>query len=145
MRIVFGSDHAGFQLRRRLVAVAQAFGHEVIEVGAQSEAPFDYPIAADDACAKLLQGEADRAVLVCGTGIGMAIRANRHIGIRAANCTTPDMAKISRAHNHINVLCLGERTTSAEVAVQVFDVFLSAPEDKHERHVRRVGLLDRNV
>lgn len=143
MRLVFGSDHAGFALRKLLVAHAEKSGHTAQEVGAASEDPYDYPDAADELAPIILNGEADLGILVCGSGIGICIRANRHPGVRAANCWNEESARMARLHNHANVLCLGQRLTEAGLAPRILDAFLEGSEDHAERHERRVRELDR--
>ncbi len=143
MNIVFGSDHAGFAMREALRAFAAAAGHCAWSVGATSEAAYDYPDAADLGVADVLSGKAQRAVLVCGTGIGMSIRANRHPGIRAANCCNEAMAELARRHNHANVLCVGARVLDIPAAEAILARFLDTGEDTEARHVRRVEELDR--
>lgn len=145
MNIVFASDHAGFAFREALAAHAQAQGHQVRSVGAPDESAYDYPDAADEGVVELLAGRADLAVMVCGSGIGIAIRANRHAGVRAANCMTVEMAQLARRHNHANVLCLGSRLMDATLAKQIQDAFLQTIEDTEARHQRRVELLDGSV
>lgn len=145
MKVVFGSDHAGFELRRHLADGLAAKGHEVEEVGASSLDSFDYPLASDEVAARVLDGRADFGVLVCGTGIGVSIRANRYPGVRAALCTSVEMARLAREHNYANVLCLGARILSQEDAGSVMDAFFEAAEERGERHERRVSLLDGNV
>ena len=142
MRLVLGSDHAGFQLRGLLASWAKQHGHEVVEVGAQDENPYDYPDAADLAIKPLLQGEFDKGILVCGSGGGVCIRANRYIGVRAILCYNVEQAWLARQHDHANVLCLGQRLTSSQNAIQILDTFLKTPEDLDERHCRRVQKLD---
>lgn len=144
MRIAFGSDHAGFDLRHALAAGFAADGHDVSELGATSDAAYDYPDAADLVCEAVLSGSADLGVLVCGTGIGVSIRANRHSGIRAANCCNPEMATLARQHNHANILCLGARLLNLGQAAEITRVFLQTEEDASERHARRVRKLDGN-
>ena len=145
MKLVFSSDHAGYTLRGLLVEHARASGHETIVVGAPSEDAFDYPDAADDGCEVLLNGEADFAVLICGTGVGICMRANKHQGIRAASCTSVKLAKMARQHNHANVLCLGQRITEPDVAQEIMQAFLSETQDTAERHSRRVAKIDGNA
>ena len=142
MRLVFGCDHAGFIMRESLATWAASQGHTVVKVGATGEEPYDYPIAADLAVEKLLAGDADFGVLVCGSGIGICIRANRHMGIRAAHCLNVEMAAKTREHNHSNMLCVGEREIDEALAEQILQTFLQTPEDNAERHVRRVSELD---
>ena len=139
MKLIFGSDHAGFNLRKTLVDHAKAQGHEVIEVGAESTEAYDYPDAADIACEQYLGGGFDFGILVCGSGIGIEMRANKHPGIRAANCINETMASLSRSHNHANFLCVGERLVDAETGKAIFDTFLAGEPDMAERHQRRVG------
>lgn len=143
MNIVFGSDHAGYALREALREGASAAGHRTWSVGAPSEQPYDYPDAADLGVADVLAGKADFGVLVCGTGIGISIRANRHPGIRAANCCTEEMAEMARRHNHANVLCLGARLLDVPAAQAILVRFLETDEDTEARHVRRVEEMDR--
>lgn len=145
MKIAFGSDHAGFSLRQRLEAWAEAHGHHVLTFGASSEESFDYPVASDEVAQALGNKSADFGVLICGTGIGVSIRANRHHGIRAALCCSPEMAILARKHNDANVLCIGARMTESEAAVGILEVFLATEADPSERHQRRVALLDANV
>lgn len=110
--------------------------------GAMSTDSYDYPDAADLVVSELLSGRADLGVLVCGSGIGISIRANRHAGIRAANCCSAEMATLARQHNHANVLALGERLVSEGDAMEIFDAFLAGEPDLAERHARRVVKLD---
>ena len=142
MKLAFGSDHAGFRLRKVLVEWARSQGNEVQEVGANSEEPYDYPDAADAMVPIILHGDADLGVLICGTGIGMSIRANRHEGIRAAVCCSPVHAELARLHNHANVLCLGQRTFGEPQATAILETFVTTGTDDAERHVRRVQKLD---
>lgn len=142
MNLVFGSDHAGFELRTELAQEAKAYGHTVVEVGATSTEPYDYPDASDLVAQAILRGHSEMGVLICGTGIGVSIRANRYDGIRAAVCCSVETASLARLHNHANVLCIGARTTSVELAKEILKTFLETGEDGQERHVRRVEKLD---
>ncbi len=143
MRLVFASDHAGYALRRHLVERAIAQGHDVTEVGAPSDDAYDYPDAADEGV-KALPG-ADFGVFICGSGIGICIRANRHPGVRGAPVTNVEAARLAREHNDANVLCLGQRTTPPDLAERILDAFLAEPASQEERHLRRVRKLDGNV
>ena len=142
MRLVFTADHAGYKMREALATWAADRGHEIVQVGAQSEVAYDYPIAADQGVHELFARGADFGVFVCGSGIGISIRANRHPGIRAAHCLTVPMAVLARQHNHANVLCLGEREIEQDLAERILETFLATAPDDAERHVRRVGELD---
>ncbi len=141
MRIAVAADHAGFEMKefvRRWLAEA---GHEVADVGAFSETSVDYPDFARPACAKVLSGEADRAVLVCGSGVGMSMAANRFRGIRAVLCADLYLARYSRLHNDANVLCLPGRLMGKGLCEEVLRVWMETPFEGG-RHARRVAKLD---
>lgn len=142
MKIAFGSDHAGFELRTSLESYAKSRGHEVLDFGAMSAEPYDYPLAADPVCAEVLAGRVDFGVLICGSGVGISIRANRHPGIRCANCWNSTVAELARMHNHANVLAIGARLTDAQTAQAMLDTFIATEPDASERHVRRIHQLD---
>lgn len=141
MRLLFASDHGGFDLKRLLAAHARSLGHEVIDVGPHSADAVDYPDFAHELSRRLVAGEAERGVLLCGTGIGMAIAANRHPGVRAALCHDAFTAETARRHNNANVVCIGGRTTGAGVALQILELFLSVAFDGG-RHARRVEKIE---
>lgn len=141
MRLVFASDHGGFELKERLVALAMSDGHEVTDLGVDGTEPADYPAFALEVSSRVLTGEADRGILICGTGIGMSIAANRQRGIRAALCHDAFTAEACRRHNDANVLCLGGRTTGPGVAQQVLQLFLTTPFEGG-RHSRRLEHID---
>lgn len=145
MRLAFGSDHAGFERRRALADHAATMGHAVTEHGAPSSEAFDYPLASDAVAREVLEGRAEAGVLICGTGIGVSIRANRYPGIRAALCCSSQAAELARLHNHANVLCLGARTSGEAESRAILAAFLQTSYDEAERHGRRVGLLDGNL
>ncbi|MBL8049436.1 MAG: RpiB/LacA/LacB family sugar-phosphate isomerase [Chthonomonas sp.] len=142
MKLVFGSDHAGFRYRQMLAEHARNLGHSVTEVGAEGLESYDYPDASDALAPYLLESKADLGVLICGSGIGVSIRANRYPHIRAALCTTVELGQLARQHNHANVLCLGERIISEELARGIFDAFLATKPDNEQRHEKRVKKLD---
>src|ERR1700681_2898058 len=106
MRVAIGSDHRGFEAKRRLVSLLHQLGHEVLDYGAASKDSVDYPDFAFEVALAVSEGRVDRGVLICGTGIGMCIAANKVRGIRAAPCHDPITAEMSRRHNNANVLCL---------------------------------------
>lgn len=132
-----GSDHGGLQLKRSLVDVARGWGLEVDDVGTNSSKSVDYPDFAATICRGVLDGKYGLAVLVCGTGIGMSMMANRFCGIRAAVCTSAYTARMAREHNDANVLCLGERVTGLGEAHDILATFLSTPFGGG-RHARRI-------
>ena len=135
--IAIGSDHAGLPLKAALKAALEAAGHQVLDVGTDSPASVDYPDFAHAACAAVEDGRARFGVLVCGSGIGMAIAANRHAGIRAAVLHDTTEARLTRAHNDANVACFGARLTGEELALDALKTFL-ATEFEGGRHQRRI-------
>ena len=138
-RIHLASDHAGFDLKATLAKHLPGLGYEVIDDGAYSKDSCDYPVFAHKLC-EAVERENCPGSLICGTGIGMALAANRHPGSRAALCTTELHARFGRRHNNANVLCLGARVTGVELALAIVGTFL---ENQFEggRHQRRLDLL----
>ena len=137
MRIAIGSDHGGFELKQFLVSVLEKDGHQVDDCGCSTDASVDYPDFADKVCNAVLSGDVSAGILVCGTGIGMSMAANRHRGIRAALCHDEYTARMSREHNDANVLCLGDRVLGKGVAAAVVDVWLGS-SFQGGRHQRRI-------
>jgi ribose 5-phosphate isomerase B len=142
MTILLGSDHAGFALRRILAAWLIDRGHAVAEIGATDATAFDYPDAAIEVARRIQRGDAPMGILICGTGIGMSMTANKFKGIRAAVCWNENSARLTREHNHANVLCLGSRLIETDTALAILEAFLSEPESAEPRHVRRVAKID---
>ena len=142
MRLAAASDHAGFPLKNHLVAWLSARGHEVVDLGTHSAESTDYPDFAHEVARRIASGEVERGLLVCGTGIGMSIAANRHAGVRAARCLTEYDARMARAHNDANVLALGERVTGVGLAEAILETFLAAAFEGG-RHARRVERIER--
>lgn len=142
MRIAVGADHAGLELKRHLVGVLIAAGHDVDDLGTSNSESTDYPDWAARVAESVASRTAERGLLVCGTGVGMAIAANRRRGVRAANCNDLFTARLARAHNDANVLTLGARIVAPALAEAVLEVFL-ATLFEGGRHQRRVDLLDR--
>ncbi len=142
MRVLFACDHAGYELKKLLIELAQKWGFEVEDLGVHASGNADYPDFAHVVAGRITGHDAARGVLVCGTGIGMAMAANRHPGVRAALCHDAFTAEMARRHNDANILCLGGRVTGAGVAVQILDLFLSTPFDGG-RHVARVAKIEK--
>ena len=142
MTILLGSDHAGFVLRRILADWLVERGYGVAEIGSTGEDAYDYPDAAVELSRRIERGDAEKGVLICGTGIGMAIAANKFKGIRAAVCWSVESARLARQHNHANVLCLGARLIGPDLALEILETFLSTEESRETRHDRRVGKID---
>ena len=142
MKIAAGADHAGYVVKRSVVRRLRSQGHEVVDLGAESaEISVDYPIFAHRVAAMVARGEVDRGLLVCGTGLGICMAANRHKGVRAAACTTPHLAEMSRRHNDANVLCLAGRVLSEDEAWAITEVWMATPFEGG-RHEHRVQLID---
>ncbi|XPV76414.1 MAG: ribose 5-phosphate isomerase B [Desulfovibrio sp.] len=141
-KIVIGSDHGGFALKEVIVKELQAKGVEVIDEGPDSTASCDYPVFAQKVCEKVLAEDGALGILICGTGLGMSMAANRQAGIRAAMCTNEYMASMCRAHNNANVLCMGERVIGPGLAMNIVDTYLNT-EFEGDRHQRRIDLFDK--
>ncbi|HWC27086.1 MAG TPA: ribose 5-phosphate isomerase B [Solirubrobacteraceae bacterium] len=141
MRIAMGSDHAGFELKEHVKAHLQGAGHDVVDVGTDSDESTDYPTYARPAARLVADGEADRGVLVCGSGVGVSIVANKVPGVRAVNAHDPDEAQLARAHNDVNVLTLSGSRIEPETADEIVQAFLDG-EFEGGRHERRVALID---
>ena len=137
--LFIASDHAGFALKQLVRAHLAAKGWQVEDLGAHSTESCDYPLFAHALCNEVLR-TGHKGILVCGSGIGMSVAANRHPGIRAALCTHEFHASACRAHNDANVLCLGERVTGAGLACTLADLFLSTPFEggRHQRRVEQI-------
>lgn len=145
LRIAFASDHAGLQLKNELVAELRKAGRfEAIDLGPATADSVDYPDFAVKVTSAVTAKEADLGVLVCGTGIGMSISANKVHGIRAALCHTEFEGRMARLHNDANVLCLGQRVTGAGLAIEIMNVFLSAAFEggRHARRVEKMTALE---
>jgi ribose 5-phosphate isomerase B len=140
--IAIGSDHAGFQLKSLVADILRAAGIAVEDLGTDDASSVDYPDFAHRVAAAVAGGAAERGVLICGTGIGMSMAANRHPGVRAALCHDAYTAEMARRHNDANVLCLGARAVGEGVAEQVLRIFLETPFEGG-RHQRRVDSIER--
>jgi ribose 5-phosphate isomerase B len=138
MRIAIGSDHAGFALKNQIHDVLRRDGHEVIDAGATTDESTDYPDYASVVAKDVASGAVDRGILVCSTGVGMSIAANKVPGVRAALAFNADEVRLTRAHNDANVLTLGARYTGIEAASEMIHIFLETAFDGG-RHARRIG------
>ena len=136
MRIAVGSDHRGLELRAKLIAYLQELGQEVVDLGTHDPQPVDYPDIAAQVGYKVARGEVDRGILVCGTGVGMCIAANKIPGVRAAPCHDDITAEISRRHNDLNVLCLSGDLLGEKLADRLVEIWLKTPFEGG-RHARR--------
>ncbi len=139
MKIAIGSDHGGFDFKQLIIDRLEKLGQDVVDVGCYSRESVDYPEFADAVCAKVRSGECERGILICGTGIGMSIAANRHRDIRAALCHESYTARMSREHNNANVLCLGGRVLGVEIALEIVTTWVQT-EFAGGRHQRRLDM-----
>ena len=144
MKIVVGSDHGGYAVKEAMKEFLQKLGHEVLDVGTDSDSSVDYPLYGERVARAVSSGKFERGLLCCGTGIGMSMTANKVPGIRAAVCHNAYTAEMSRRHNDANVLCLGGRVLSVEEAQEILRVWMEASFDgkRHERRVEKISRLD---
>ena len=142
MRIAIGSDHAGFEMKRDLAGYLAKQGHELLDVGGFTNAPVDYPDIAEAVAQAVRNGQSDRGIVVCGSGIGAAIAACKFPGIRAAVCHDVYSAKQGVEHDDLNVLCLGARVIGPSLARLLAETFLAATFTGEERHMARLAKID---
>jgi ribose 5-phosphate isomerase B len=143
MRIGIGADHAAFSMKNALAESLRARGHEVVDLGPQTPDRVDYPDYAARVAAAVASGRCERGVLVCGTGIGMSIAANKVPGIRAALVHDPFTARLAAEHNHANVLCFGARVHALEYALELVSAWLATPfEPRHQPRLDKIGALE---
>jgi ribose 5-phosphate isomerase B len=140
LNVALGCDHGGFALKRELVQLLEQSSHTIIDLGCYSEESVDYPDFADKVCAAIKDGRCSHGILICGTGIGMSIAANRHRHIRAALCHEAFSARMSREHNDANVLCLGARVLGVAIALDIVKVWLET-KFAGGRHLRRISMM----
>lgn len=139
MKITIGADHGGYRLKEILVPFIESLGHEVTDVGCSCDQSVDYPDYALPVCEAVANGQADRGILICGTGIGMSIAANKVRGIRCALVHDMFSAQATRDHNDTNVLAMGERVVGPGVAQEIIRIWLETPFSNGERHVGRIS------
>jgi ribose 5-phosphate isomerase B len=147
MRIAFGSDHRGYSIRTRIIEMLQRMGHEVEDLGSSSEESVDYPDIAARVARKVSHGEAERGILICGTGLGMCIAANKFPGVRAAPCHDDLTAEMSRRHNDSNILCLSADLLGERLIDRMIELWLTAPFEggRHARRLEKIGDIEREV
>ena len=139
MRVAVSADHAGFLLKQELVACLSQLGYQVTDLGTHSQAPVDYPDSAEAVARALLTGTCDRGLLVCGSGAGVSIAANKFAGVRAAVCHDTYTAHQAVEHDDMNVLCIGARVIGPALALEIVTAFLKAAFSGEERHQRRLN------
>ena len=146
MKVAIASDHRGFHLKERVIAQLKAQGHEVLDDGPSSDASVDYPDFAAMVAKKISAGQADRGILICGTGIGMAIAANKFKGVRAAACVDEVTAELSRRHNDLNVLCLSGDLLSSRSTERLVEIWMDTEFEggRHQRRVEKIRQLEQH-
>lgn len=140
MKIGIGNDHVAYQLKLEIVEHLKELGHEVVDFGHHNEERTDYPIYGEAVANAIVKGEVDCGVLICGTGIGISIAANKVNGIRAVVCSEPYSAMLSKQHNNSNIVAFGARVVGSELAKMIVDSWLNASYDG-DRHARRVDMI----
>jgi len=143
MKIAVGSDHAGYEepgplYKPEIMELLKSLGHEVVDCGTNGAESVDYPDFARRVSEAIIRGEAEMGVIICGTGMGIAMAANRFPGIRAAVCTSPQMARLAREHNDANVVALGRRVLTLDQCQEIVETFFATPFSGGERHKRRI-------
>ncbi|WP_448588377.1 ribose 5-phosphate isomerase B [Thermocrinis sp.] len=147
MKIALGSDHAGFKLKEKIKELLLSKGHEVIDFGTNSTESTHYPLFAKEVAKAIQDGRAELGILICGSGIGMSITANKFPGVRAALCLNEYMARMSRMHNNANVLCLGERVVGDDLALSIVEAWLSASFEggRHEKRIKLIEEIEKGL
>ena len=145
MRIAIGSDHRGWQVKARLIKMLQDAGHEMVDLGTNSSDSVDYPDIAAAVSSRVSEGAVERGILICGTGIGMSISANKFPGVRAATCQDAFVAEMSRRHNDVNVLCLGGDLLGERLVDDLVGIWLKTEFEggRHGRRIDKIGHLER--
>ena len=141
IKIAIGSDHGGFEYKASIIKALQVKGYDVVDMGTYSPESCDYPIIAKKVARAVAKGDFEKGILVCGTGIGMSMAANKVKGIRAAVCGDTFSARATRAHNNANILCLGQRVVGEGLALDIVDIWLTT-KFEGGRHERRVNMIE---
>lgn len=142
MIVAIGCDHGGFELKQEIIKHLAKKGCELMDLGCESTASCDYPQYAKAVADAVVNGRAQYGILICGTGIGMSITANKVKGVRAAVCGDCFSAQATREHNNANILCMGARVTGPGLALKIADIFLETPFSNDERHIRRISQIE---
>lgn len=147
MKIAIGADHAGYELKEFLSKIIDEMGHEITDMGTGSYCSVDYPDYAESVAKAVSDGTYERGILICGTGIGMSIVANKFKNVRAALCNDLFTAKMSRLHNDANILCMGSRVIGTGLAKEIVETWLSTPFEgnRHSKRVEKINFIERKV
>lgn len=142
MKIAIGSDHAGFDYKELIKSYLEERGHDMADAGTKEPVSVDYPEYGLKTARMVAAGEVERGILICGTGLGMSMTANRVKGVRAALCTTEFQARMARAHNNANILVLGQRVVGTDLALAILDAYMDT-DFEGQRHQRRIDMFDK--
>ena len=142
MRVAIGADHAGFEMKRDVAGYLAQQGHDITDLGTHTTAAVDYPDIASAVASAIRNGQADRGILICGSGAGASVAAGKFPGVRAAVCHDTYTARQAVEHDDLNLLCLGSRVIGPALARTLIDAFLTATFSNEERHIRRLGKID---
>jgi len=147
MLFAIGSDHAGFELKTEIAAILKQHGHEYIDYGANSTESVDYPDFGEKVSASVSSGQVERGILICGTGIGMSIVANKFRNVRASLCNELFTAKMSRLHNDANILVLGGRIVGRDLAKEIVVTWISTPfeGERHSNRLKKINIIEKRV
>ncbi len=142
MKIALGCDHGGYELKQHIIKVLEKLGHEYEDFGCYNTESVDYPVYAEKVARAVASGECEKGIVICTTGIGISIAANKVPGVRCALCSEPLSAKMTRLHNNANVLALGGAMVGVNLALDIVETFLNTPFSEEEKHIRRVNMLE---
>ena len=142
MKVGIGNDHAAVELKMQIKEFIESMGHEVVNYGVDTAESCNYPEIGEKVGRAVADGEVDCAVLICGTGVGISIAANKVNGVRAAVCSDVTTAHLVKEHNDANMLAMGARVIGPGLALKIVDIFLDTPFSNDERHVRRIGMIE---
>ena len=142
MKIGIGNDHSALELKAEIIEFLKEKGHEVVDYGTYTSESCDYPVYGEKVARAVVAGEVEKGILICGTGIGISITANKFKGIRAALCTDCFTAEATRLHNNANILAMGGRVVGPGLALKIVDTFLDTPFSNEERHIRRINMIE---
>lgn len=143
MKIAFACDHGGLDLKNHIIEYVKKLGHDVVDFGTYTYDSCDYPIYGRKACEAVANKECDRGIVICSTGIGMSIVANKVKGIRCALLTDENSAKLTREHNDTNVMAMGQKNVSFDLAERMVKIWLETEFSNNERHIRRINLIEK--
>lgn len=141
MRIGIGNDHSALEIKKEIMEFLQEKGHEILDYGTNSRESCDYPEYGEIVGRAVVKGEVDQGILICGTGLGISLAANKVKGVRAAVCSEPYTARMARMHNNCNILALGARVVGADLAKMIVDVWLNTEFEEGGRHQKRVDMI----